>query len=288
MADPNGFHALLLDPALTYSCAYWTSRAPGYGAAEAQRDKLDLVCRKLGLGPGSHLLDVDCGWGSLLLHAAARYGARATGVAYSEAQRAFVDARIAERGLRGSADVQACGYRDAAGGPFDAVSSIEAGEYAVRDDQAGYCATLYRRLRPGGRLLLQQITRGRVADGDAALVRSHSGAGLAAHALPVTLGHLESAGFEIREVVSLREHYVATMDAWWDALNGSWDAVVDRVGARRARSWRLYLAGGSLAFQTGQASVHQILAVRPHPDGRSGFPLVGERTETVSPATDVS
>lgn len=260
----------MLDPTMTYSCGYWTSDAPDYGPADAQRDKLDLICRKLGLGPGSRLLDIGCGWGSLILYAAGRYGARATGVTASERQHAFARARIAERGLGDAADVRLCEYRDIDGGPYDAVSSVEACE----GDDADRCATLYRSLRPGGRLLLQQMSRGTVTRGE-----GFAGSPFTLPVLPLstTLGHLEAAGLEIREIVSLREHYVSTMDAWWNRLNESWDKIVHRVGVRRARSWRMRLAAGSLAFQTGRMTVHQILAVRTAPDGHSGFPALGNR-----------
>lgn len=128
----NAFYSLLLDETMAYSCGYWTGTGPDYGPADAQRDKLELICRKLGLRPGARLLDIGCGWGSLTLHAAGRHGVRVTAVTLAEEQAAYVRGQVAERGLEDLVDVHCCDYRDVAAlpgfrGGYDAVSTVEMG-----------------------------------------------------------------------------------------------------------------------------------------------------------------
>lgn len=134
----NDFYALLLDPRMAYSCAYWTSEDPSYGLADAQRDKLDLIAGKLGVQPGGRHLDVGCGWGSLSLHLAEHYGARVLGVTLSQEQKEFVDARIAERGLQDRVQIRLQDYREVPETGFDTATSIEMGEHYVRTIKAWY------------------------------------------------------------------------------------------------------------------------------------------------------
>ena len=156
----NAFYELLLDPAMAYSCGYWTSHDPAYGIADAQRDKLDLVCRKLGLEPGMRLLDVGCGWGSLSLHAAEHFGARVTGVTIAAEQKRFIDARIAERGIGDRVEVRLQDYREVPERDhFDAVGSLEMGEHVGEGNYPAYVDVLRRSVRPGGRVLVQQMSR---------------------------------------------------------------------------------------------------------------------------------
>ncbi|WP_405443044.1 cyclopropane-fatty-acyl-phospholipid synthase family protein [Streptomyces avidinii] len=274
----NEFYRTILDETMAYSCGLWTSDAPEYRPADAQRDKLDLICRKLDLRPGSRLLDIGCGWGSLVVHAAERHAARTTGITNSARQYEYITARLAERGLANEVEVRLQDYRQSTGDSYDAVSSVEMGEHVGEDNYPAYCAMLHRSLRPGGRLLLQQMSRGGAKPGGGAFVESYIAPDMTMRPLPATLAHLEKAGFEIRDVQSLREHYVRTIDAWSERLETSWEEVVYRFGARRARIWRLYLAGASLAFEGNRMSVHQILAVRTRPDGGSGFPSVADRS----------
>ncbi|MFJ8061416.1 class I SAM-dependent methyltransferase [Streptomyces sp. NPDC096142] len=276
----NEFYRTVLDETMAYSCGLWTSDAPEYRPADAQRDKLDLICRKLGLRPGSNLLDVGCGWGSLVVHAAERHGVQATGITISSRQHEYVTARLAERGLTDEVEIRLQDYRQSTGDSYDAVASVEMGEHVGAANYPEYCAMLHRSLRPGGRLLLQQMSRGPVKPGGGAFIESYIAPDMTMRPLPVTLAHLEKAGFEIRDVQSLREHYVRTIDAWSEQLETAWEEIVHRFGARRARIWRLYLAGASLAFEANRMSVHQILAVRTRPDGRSGFPAVTDRSGT--------
>ena len=251
------FPPSILDDTMARSCGYWTSDGPGYHLSDAQHDKLDLVCQKLALGKGMRLLDVGCGQGSLVLHAAEKYGVAATGVTVSASQCDFVRARAAERGLTDSVTVQRIDPRDVTDGPFDAVASIETGEHVSDRDYPAYCSTLHRLLKPGGQLLMQQTSGGGM------FTTSYLTPAMATRPVERTLGQLRDAGLEIKDVMSMREHYVRTIDAWRHALDFNWDDIVTRVGALRARIWRLQLADNALAFADDNMSVHQILAVKP-------------------------
>jgi cyclopropane-fatty-acyl-phospholipid synthase len=259
---PVSFFRLILDPSMAYSCGYWTSGEPGYDLAAAQRDKLELVCRKLGLRPGGFLLDMGCGWGSLTVHAAQRYRARVTGVTLSAEQGGYAGARLRGLGLADRARVLVQDYRDAAGDAYDTIASLEMGEHVGATEYPAFCAALRRRLRPGGRLLIQQMSRGKNAPGGGAFIESYVAADM--HMRPVgdTVGFLERAGLEVLGVESLRPHYVRTIRAWLDNLERNLTAVQAIIGVERTRMWRLYLAGGALAFEEGRMGVDQILAAR--------------------------
>ncbi|HVV13900.1 cyclopropane-fatty-acyl-phospholipid synthase family protein [Amycolatopsis sp.] len=246
----NDFYQLILDPSMAYSCAYFAN--PGQPLADAQRDKLDLVCRKLGLRPGMRLLDVGCGWGALLAHATKHYGVDATGVTLSAQQAEHV------RGL--GLNVRLQDYRDLSGEPFDAIASLEMGEHVGAGNYPRYAATLHRMLRPGGKLLLQQMSRGTVAPGGGAFIESYIAPDMTMVPVWETLARLEAAGFEIRGVEALREHYVWTVRAWAEQLEKRRDEVVALAGEGQLRVWRLYLAGGALAFEENRMGVNQILA----------------------------
>ena len=269
----NDFYALVLDPAMAYSCAYWRSDAPDYTLADAQRDKLDLVCRKLGLERGMRLLDVGCGWGSLSLHAAEHFGARVVGVTISKEQRAFIQQRIDERGLGDRVEVRLQDYREVADEPFDAVSSLEMGEHVGAENYPVYAAQLARTVRPQGRVLVQQMSR-RDRPGGGPFIESYIAPDMHMRPVGETVAMIEDAGLEVRDVHALREHYVRTVDAWYDTFQSRWDEVVAMVGEEVARVWRLYLVGGALVFEEGRMGVDQILSVKPSRDGRSGMPPV--------------
>lgn len=255
----NDFYELILDEHMAYSCGWHESAE--VTLEEAQRAKLDMVCRKLGLGPGSRMLDVGCGWGSLVLHAAREYGAKVTGVTISREQHDFVTRRAREQDLDHLVTVRLQDYRQVDDGPYDAVSSIEMGEHVGEENYPAYLGVLHRNLEPGGRLVLQQMSRGRVAPGGGAFIESYIAPDMTMRPLHHTLRHLADAGFEIRDVVAMREHYVRTIDAWAATLERRWDEVVARVGVGWARVWRLYLAGASLAFDENRMGVDQITAV---------------------------
>lgn len=275
----NDLYEQILDPTLAYSCADWASDAADYSLADAQHDKLEGICRALGLREGMRLLDVGCGWGSLVLHAARNHGVRAVGVTLSEQQARFARSRAAEAGLEHAVDIRLGDYRelspdDFPAGPFDAVASVEMGEHVGEQHYPQYTRTLARMLMPTGRLLLQQMSRANAAPGGGAFIERYIAPDMTMRPLSATLAHLQGAGFEVRGVRAMREHYVRTIDAWAHRLEQRWDAVVARHGEEHARMWRLYLTGASLAFEENRMGVDQVLAVRTAADGRSGLPLV--------------
>jgi cyclopropane-fatty-acyl-phospholipid synthase len=267
----NDFYALILDPQMAYSCAYFTSTEPGYGLEDAQRDKLDLVCCKLGVAEGSRHLDIGCGWGSLSLHAAEKYGARVVGVTISREQQAFVERRVAERGLQDRVEIRLQDYRDVPDGPFDTVSSIEMGEHVGERNYPVFAGTIHRLLRPGGRALVQQMSR-TTRPGGGPFIEAFIAPDMHMRPVGETVNLFERAGLEVRDVHGLREHYVRTVAAWYATFDRNQDRVVELVGEEVARVWRLYLVGGALAFEEGRMGVDQILAVKPGADGRSGLP----------------
>ena len=259
----NDFYQLLLDETMAYSSAYFTS--PGQPLVDAQRAKLELICRKLDLEPGMRLLDVGCGWGSLILHAAEHYGVHATGVTLSAQQLDHIAKRIADRGLTDRVTVRLQDYRELAeaGEEFDAVSSVEMGEHVGEDQYPTYAGILLGALAPTGRLLLQQMSR-RIdaAPGGGAFIESYIAPDMHMRPLSQTIGFLEQAGFEIRDVEAMREHYVTTVRRWIDTFEAKYPQFVALVGEEVARVWRLYLVGGALSFEEGRMGVDQILAVR--------------------------
>jgi len=261
----NDFYRLLLDPSMAYSCGYWTSTDPAYTVADAQRDKLDLVCRKLGLEPGMRLLDVGCGWGSLSLHAAEHFGAQVTGVTIAAEQKRFIDARIAERGLGDRVEIRLQDYRDVPEHDhFDAVGSLEMGEHVGEGSYPTYAEVLHRCVRPGGRVLVQQMSRPRGRwPGGGPFIESFIAPDMHMRPVGETVAFLERGGLEIRDVHALREHYVWTVQGWLDTFEANLPAFLDLVGEEVVRVWRLYLVGGLLSFRDGRMGVDQVLCVRP-------------------------
>ncbi|MHB8796529.1 MAG: class I SAM-dependent methyltransferase [Candidatus Nanopelagicales bacterium] len=274
----NDFYRLVLGPTMVYSCAYWTRPpASGHALAAAQRDKLDLVCRKLGLRPGMRLLDVGCGWGSLAIHAASAYGATVVGVTISREQADLARRRVVEAGLDGRVEIRLEDYRDVADGPFDAIASIGMSEHVGTARLEGYALVIMNLLRPGGRLLNHAIASVRPLPpprrGEHGFIDSYIFPDGEVSPLSTTLDALEHAGFEVRDVEALREHYGHTLRAWVDNLRTAWPAAVESVGEARARTWLLYLAACALAFEHGNITVHQVLAVKQSGHGCSELPL---------------
>jgi cyclopropane-fatty-acyl-phospholipid synthase len=269
----NDFYRIVLGPSLTYSCAVFAT--PDTSLEGAQAAKHDLVCRKLGLEGGERLLDVGCGWGSMVMHAAARYDADATGVTISRAQADLAAKRIAEAGLSARADVRMQDYREVAGGPFDAISSIGMFEHVGESRLAEYFGRLRMLLRPGGRLLNHGISRppghrARIEPGS--FMDRYVFPDGELHEVGRVVSVMQDAGFEVRHVESLREHYALTLRHWIANLESQWDDAVALVGRARARVWRLYMAASAVNFEDGRTQIHQILAVRAD-EGNSGMPL---------------
>ncbi|MEV0783990.1 cyclopropane-fatty-acyl-phospholipid synthase family protein [Streptomyces sp. NPDC050423] len=270
----NDFYELVLGPSMVYSCAYWED---GGNLEDAQRDKLGLVCRKLALKEGDRLLDVGCGWGSMAIHAAREYGARVTGVTLSTEQAAFARKRIAEEGLTDRIEIRVQDYRDVRDGPYDAISSIGMAEHVGSVRYREYADDVYALLKPGGRLLNHQIARRPEKDESA----YHVDEFIDAYVFPDgelaplgrTVATLEEAGFEARDVESLREHYALTLRRWVANLEKEWPRAVKMTSPGRARVWRLYMAASALSFEHNKIGVNQILAVRPAAGGTARMPL---------------
>lgn len=274
----NDFYALVLGPSMVYSCAYFEQALSAeYTLQDAQRAKLDLVAGKLGLTPGMRVLDVGCGWGSLVVHAAGEYGVRAVGVTLSEEQAAFARSAVASAGLADRVEIRVQDYRDVTDGPYDAIASIGMAEHVGLSQLGEYGAHLYSLLAPGGRLLNHAISRRPGPPGDpkgskTSFIDRYVFPDGELQPLSTTVDALESSGFEVRDVESLREHYADTLRAWVSNLEQNWDQAVRLSSAGRARVWRLYMAGSALAFQSNRLGVNQVLAVKPSPRGASGFP----------------
>ncbi|MBZ4017775.1 SAM-dependent methyltransferase [Streptomyces purpurogeneiscleroticus] len=264
------FYELFLDPSMAYSCAYWSDDDPDYTLADAQYDKLELICRKLALEPGARLLDIGCGWGSLALHAAEHHKVRVTAVTLARAQYTAVRERARERGLDHLIDVQLRHYRDIAPGRYDAVATIEMGEHVGDAEYPAFATQLHDMVRPHGRVLIQQMSRGVNAPGGGPFIETYIAPDMHMRPLADTIGLLERAGLEVRHTESLREHYVRTIEAWHRTLEDRRQDAVDLVGPVTARVWRLYLVGGALAFEERRMGVDQILTVRPDARGGSG------------------
>ncbi|MGV9313308.1 class I SAM-dependent methyltransferase [Streptomyces sp. NPDC003691] len=271
----NDFYAIVLGPSMVYSCAYW-----GDGVTtleEAQHAKLDLVARKLGLSEGDRLLDVGSGWGSMAIHAAREYGARVTGVTLSREQAAYARKRIAEAGLTDRIEIRVQDYRDVGDGPYDAISSIGMAEHVGAARYGEYAARLHGLLKPGGRLLNHQIARRPEAD-EAAY---HVDEFIDRYVFPdgelsplgSTVTALETAGFEVRDVESIREHYALTLRRWVARLEAEPRRAAELTSPGRARVWRLYMVASALSFERNRIGVNQVLAVRTPGDGASGLPL---------------
>ena len=270
----NTFYEWVLGPSMAYTCACYPDAAATL--EQAQEYKFDLVARKIALKPGMRLLDVGCGWGSMVMHAAKKYGVQALGVTLSEQQALWAQHAIKEAGLEDLAEVRHLDYREVTETGFDAVSSIGLTEHIGKTQLPGYFSFLYGKLKPGGRLLNHCITRpdntGPASVTDGFIFR---------YVFPdgelEGPGHLVSqmhdAGFEVRHEENLREHYALTLAAWCANLTEHWDEAVAEVGEATARVWRLYMAGSQLGFDRNQIQLHQILGVKLGARGESGMPL---------------
>ncbi|MPY61062.1 class I SAM-dependent methyltransferase [Streptomyces spongiae] len=271
----NDFYEIVLGPSMVYSCAYWGS--PDGTLEAAQHDKLDLICRKLGLTPGGRLLDVGCGWGSMAIHAAREYGVQVVGVTLSQEQAAYARKRVADEGLTDKVEIRVQDYRDVTDGPFEAISSIGMAEHVGAERYLEYADQLYRLLKPGGRLLNHQIARRPQRDESAYEIDEF----IDAYVFPdgelapigTTVTQLERAGFEVRDVESIREHYALTLRRWVAGLEADWASAVNLTSPGRARVWRLYMAACAVSFERNRIGVNQVLAVRTPESGDSGMPL---------------
>jgi cyclopropane-fatty-acyl-phospholipid synthase len=269
----NEFYELVLGPAMTYSCARFP--VEGTTLEQAQADKHELICRKLGLHerPGQRLLDVGCGWGSMAMHAATHHRAEVVGITISREQAARARKRVQEAGLADRVEIRLQDYRDLRGERFDAISSIGMFEHVGKARTAEYFGILRGLLGDHGRLLNHAISsvRGSRLPRRSFTYRYVFPDGELLDVADVCAA-MESAGFEVRDVESLREHYARTLRHWVANLEDGWHRAVSLVGEARARVWRLYMAGSALGFEDGGIGLHQVLGVVPTPDGDSGMP----------------
>ena len=270
----NRFYELVLGPSMAYTCAcYPTDDAT---LEQAQEHKHDLVARKLGLQPGMRLLDVGCGWGGMVRHAAKNYGVSVLGVTLSAEQASWARERNSAEGLDHLVEVRHLDYRDVTETGFDAVSSIGLIEHIGVSNYPEYFRFLRSRLRPGGQLLNHGITRpdnrhpglarrgfiGRYVFPDGELTGSGD-----------IVCAMEDAGLEVQHQENLRVHYARTLQRWGENLEEHWDECVAEADLATARIWGLYMAGSRLAFERNGIQLHQVLATRTDDLGESSYPL---------------
>jgi cyclopropane-fatty-acyl-phospholipid synthase len=269
----NRFYQWVLGPTMAYTCAVFPHEDASL--EEAQEEKVDLVCRKLDLQPDQRLLDVGCGWGTMVRHAAEHYGVRVLGVTLSRQQADYGRKLLANAGLEGRAEIRHADYRSVIETGFDAISSIGLTEHIGARNLAAYAAFLTAKLRPQGRLLNHCITRPtttapvKVSRG---FINRYVFPDGEIEAVGTIVSALQDAGLEIRHAENLREHYAKTTAAWSANLDNHWADAVAEVGEARARVWKLYLAGSRLGFDQRRVELHQVLATRTT-DGRSAMPL---------------
>lgn len=270
--QPLEFYRSFLDPRLVYSCAYYPDDARSL--EEAQLAKLDHTLRKLRLRPGESLLDIGCGWGALVIRAAENYGVRALGITLSTSQYEEGNRRIRDAGLSDRARIELRDYRDVRSESFDKIASIGMFEHVGRSRLPEYFRCAYRALRPGGLFLNHGIATEhregrhppsfmeRFVFPDGELVR-----------IGEALETAQDAGFEVRDVENLREHYARTLRAWVSNLERNREAAVAAAGEQSYRVWRLYMAGSAQGFRTRRIAIYQSLLARPREDGSVDIPL---------------
>ena len=263
----NAFYGAWLDPNMVYSCAYYENGDEDL--ATAQIAKIDHICRKLRLEPGQRLLDIGCGWGALVIHAARHYGVQATGITLSTNQHALATERVAAAGLQDRVEIRLQDYRDVPEAEgFDRISSVGMFEHVGLKNLPAYFKQVARLLKPGGVALNHGITS---SDHDSRSVGLGAGEFIDRYVFPdgelphvsLAIRELSAAGLELTDAESLRRHYEKTLWAWSDAFEQRLAQMEALAGTRRARIWRVYLAGCAHAFAHGWINLYQLLAVKP-------------------------
>ena len=269
----NSFYSYILGPTMVYSCAIFSTEQSSL--EEAQIEKIDLICRKLDLKPGMKLLDVGCGWGTLVIHAAKEYGVKAVGVTLSKNQVLLGQERISKSNLENQLEIRLQDYRQVPENDFDAISSVGMSEHVGDSKLDLYFSQLHSRIKERGRILNHCITR---PHSD---LKARTGAFIDRYIFPdgelvapsrVTQA-LHNSGFELRHTENLREHYALTLAKWCENLNANWDDAVRDVGEHRARIWNLYMQMCRIGFESNSVQIHQFLGVENDDYGRSGVPL---------------
>lgn len=263
----NEFYAKFLDPRMVYSCAYF--RTGHEDIATAQLQKLDHICRKLRLAPGQRLLDIGCGWGALVIRAAERYGVEALGVTLSKQQFELASQRVREAKLEGRVEIRLQDYRDIpASREFDRIASIGMFEHVGLARLREYFGKLNDLLKPGGIAMNHGITS---SSPDSRWVGMGGGEFIDRYVFPdgelphvsLAIRELSAAGLELADAESLRRHYALTLRAWSEAFERHFDELRAIAGEKRARIWRVYLAGCAWAFAQGWINLYQLLAFKP-------------------------
>lgn len=281
----NEFYGLWLDGRMVYSCAYF--REPDESIDTAQLNKLDLICRKLHLEPGMRFLDIGCGWGALIMHAAANYGVKATGITLSVEQAALARERIDAAGLSENCRVELRDYRELTRDEeFDRVASVGMMEHVGDGRLPGYFALVHRVLRPGGLFLNHAIVRDGHRPDPSPRDRILSklwkrGEFIQRHVFPdgrlvpvaQVVDRAERAGFELRDVEAMREHYIITLRHWLRGLERHREEAIALVGERRYRTWKLYLLAAINGFRAGNTNIVQALFAKRSSDGTVPLPL---------------
>ena len=260
----NKFYALWLDEAMVYSCAYF--ERPGDSLEQAQQAKLDLICRKLRLAPGDHLLDIGCGWGALVIHAAKYFGVRAHGITISTQQLELARQRIAQAGLADRVTVELRDYRDLQGDSvYDKIASVGMFEHVGLKNLPAYFSTVHRLLKPEGLFLNHGVTHdveGWEKTSSTEFINRYVFPDGQLDTVSNIQREMERARFEIADVEALRPHYALTLRHWVARLEQCHDQALEYVSESTFRVWRLYMAACALEFESGEIGVYQVLACK--------------------------
>ncbi len=259
----NDFYRLWLDQRMVYSCALFHSRDESLD--EAQYNKLDYICRKLRLKPGEKLLDIGCGWGGLIMHAAEQYGVEALGITLSQPQADLANAKIRAAGLTDRCRVEIRDYRDVpTDRMFDKLVSVGMIEHVGEAKLPAYFRKAFQLLKPGGVFLNHGITESMQREPAAGPSFIDKYVFPDGELLPIStsLRVAEETGFEIRDVEGLREHYALTLRHWVKRLEENREKAIALTSPETYRIWRIYMAGSAYSFETGRLGLYQSLLVK--------------------------
>lgn len=271
----NEFYRTVLGPSMTYSCAVFEKQSDTL--EQAQANKYELICQKLGLEPGMRLLDIGCGWGGMVMHAAEHHGVEAVGVTISQNQVDLARKRVAEAGLTDRIDIRRQDYRDVKDGPFDAISSIGMFEHVGMDRLGAYFDQVAHLLVDGGRVMNHAISRTDTSQRQrlarTGFIDRYVFPDGELHEVGTVISALQDHGLEVRHMENLREHYALTLRQWVHNLEENWDEAVAGTSEGRAKVWRLYMAGSAVSFEDNCIHIDQVLAVKTPDSGRNSVAL---------------